>query len=179
MNGDAQVVLEYIKKGGDCSLQDGNGDTPVMLAIENEMSSVVLKLIEDGGADVNYAKDINGETPLMLAAYYGYTSMVKTLVERCGANLDARNLKGDTALNLASFWGNVESVRYLLEAGADPNVVNTSGKRAGDHFDTVFVSGAGQEDYRGGEVDSEGEPLPSEVIVELLEEARAALITGR
>lgn len=48
-----------------------------------------------------------------------------------GAKLDAtRPGIGDTALNLAAAMGQEQSVIFLLEAGADPDVPNRSGRTA-------------------------------------------------
>lgn len=37
------------------------GDTPLMLAVESEMTLAVTKLVNDGGADVNAASETTGE----------------------------------------------------------------------------------------------------------------------
>ncbi|KRE90846.1 hypothetical protein ASG87_01535 [Frateuria sp. Soil773] len=48
-----------------------------------------------------------------------------------GAKLDApRAGIGDTALNLAAAMGQEQSVVFLLEAGADPDMQNSSGRTA-------------------------------------------------
>lgn len=60
-----------------------------------------------------------------------------------------------------------------MEAGADPDVANEAGERPGDAFDTVFVpegvAGAG-----GGENGDTRREDPRAVIVDILNEARAA-----
>eukprot|EP00752_Nemacystus_decipiens_P012595 g11155.t1 len=137
--GDMTFVTEYVQGGGDCSVQDSIGDTPLMVAVESEQTAAVRMLVKEGRVDVNRASETTGETPLMLAAYYGHTNLARVLVDEGGADLECRNRKGETALSLACFWGNEDTVEYLLEAGADPNARSEAGERPGDSFDAVFV----------------------------------------
>ncbi|CAB1104931.1 unnamed protein product [Ectocarpus sp. CCAP 1310/34] len=189
MAGDMDFVTKYVEAGGDCSVQDSIGDTPLMLAVENELTPAVRMLIKEGGANANLASKTTGETPLMLAAYYGHTNLARVLVTEGDAELELRNNKGDTALSLACFWGNEDAVEYLLNAGADPNSRNDAGERPGDSFDSVFVpqvvenfftadedneraSAAGQEDIMFDDDDEE------DIMFEELDEKDANLQEG-
>lgn len=37
------------------------GDTPLMVAVESELTPTVVVLVKEGGADVNYASETTGE----------------------------------------------------------------------------------------------------------------------
>lgn len=184
MSGDVAAVKEYVNAGGDCSVKDSIGDTPLMVAVESELTPTVAVLVKEGGADVNYASETTGETPLHVAAYYGYIPIVKALVEDCGAKLEMRNRKGETPLNLACFWGNMEAVEFLLEAGADPNNLTNSSELPGDSFDSVFVPETELDEEEaypgedGGALDddtvAEAPEGPREFILAMLEKARDA-----
>eukprot|EP00904_Undaria_pinnatifida_P005573 jgi/Undpi1/2145/HiC_scaffold_12.g05531.m1 len=180
MSGNVDAVKEYVNAGGDCSVRDSIGDTPLMVAVESELTPTVAEmLVKQGGADVNEASETTGETPLHVAAYYGFTPLLKALIEDCDANLETRNRKGETPLNLACFWGNMEAVDFLLAAGADPNNLTNSNELPGDSFDSVFVpeTDAEEEDYQSlaEESDDDARPEgPRELILSMLRTAREA-----
>ncbi|KAG5192511.1 ankyrin repeat-containing domain protein [Tribonema minus] len=148
LEGDAESVARYIAHGGDVNIRDSIGDSPLMLAAENDFTDIIKLLVHEGGADINGKAGAGMETPLILAAYYGYTGLCVFLVEMCGADMEVRSGRGDTALNVACHWGNVDTAQYLLDRGADPNCANHDGKRAGDEFETVFVDGRDEEAIR-------------------------------
>jgi uncharacterized protein len=95
LEGNAESVSRYIAAGGDVNIRDSIGDSPLMLAAENDLTDII-KLLVAGGADINSRAGAGMETPLILAAYYGYTGLCVFLVELCGADLEARSGRGDT-----------------------------------------------------------------------------------
>ncbi len=67
-------------------------------------------------------------TPLAWAASTGRTDTIRRLLE-LGAGVDARtsfggDIEGATAMHLAAQGGHLDAVRTLLDAGADPGVVD-------------------------------------------------------
>ncbi|CAM9483507.1 unnamed protein product [Chrysoparadoxa australica] len=138
LQGDLDQVKSYVENGGDVTVTDDIGDSPLLLAVENHLTDIIEYLIKDCGADAN-GRGKNGETPLLVAAYYGYGTLAMSLVDKYNAELNLQNSKGETALMVAAFWGNTESVRYLLEAGADPNIANEKGELPGEVFEQQFV----------------------------------------
>ena len=66
--------------------------------------------------------DKGGLTPLLFAARDGDLGAVKILIT-AGANLDATTGIGETALMLAAHNDHTEVALFLLDKGADPNIV--------------------------------------------------------
>lgn len=110
------------------------GETPLHWAAHNGYTEIVTLLL-DAGADLE-ADEIGlyGGKPLHWCAEHE-PHILKLLLER-GAVVDSRNLKtGDTPLIMCARQRDdcVECARLLLDAGADPRVVNHDGKTALDY----------------------------------------------
>eukprot|EP00466_Bigelowiella_natans_P008977 jgi/Bigna1/72961/fgenesh1_pg.22_\ len=92
-------------------------------------SSRVLPRIKKAlsrGANVNCAVGHEKFTPLMLAVRAGNLSAVKLLVEHGNADLRKRDKNEMTALLWAARMGRAEIMKYLINQGADPNVIDRS-----------------------------------------------------
>lgn len=83
------------------------------------------------GADL-HARNAAGLTPLMAAVTSGAgTEVFETLLE-AGSSIDEQAASGTTALMLAAGSGTPAQVIYLLNAGADPTLVDAEGRTAAD-----------------------------------------------
>lgn len=84
------------------------------------MTSTIVKLLIDAGANVNV--DRYGETALTLiqASGNGYTEIVKLLID-AKSDVNVKGYGGETALIRASRNGHVEIVQLLVNAKADVN----------------------------------------------------------
>ena len=82
----------------------------------------IIRQAIDQGVEVD-AADAEGRTALQLASYDGHTDVVRKLLDNHPV-VDHRDGAGRTALMYASSGSNHETVRVILEAGADPNIVD-------------------------------------------------------
>ncbi|OLN95493.1 Ankyrin-3-like protein 4 [Colletotrichum chlorophyti] len=89
-----------------------------------------MKMILDGGADVNGPSDESGWTALMSAAEKGHTDAATLLLDR-GADPNAATLaNGNTALLMAAKNGHLEVIELLLQRGANIDALSKRGSTA-------------------------------------------------
>ena len=86
------------------------------------------EMLLEGGALVNPLNKAR-RTPLQLAAEANRADMIR-LIAQHNADLNTQDRKGRTPLHRATYEGCVEAAEALLEAGADPTVLNKNGKTA-------------------------------------------------
>ena len=101
---------------------DGAGNTPLHLAAEWQLSSIVSFIVEKGG-DPN-ARNANGETPLFNAVKADSSDTIRTMLadtlER-NANINARDFLGNTALHACIRWTSLNAARTLLDYDSRSN----------------------------------------------------------
>lgn len=92
--------------------------------IEDEDVSIeIINLLIEHGLDINKKKD--GETFLFTSSYNGRHKVSKKLIE-LGIDIHATATGGTTALHLACNDGKTEIVRLLLDAGANPDAMDSN-----------------------------------------------------
>ncbi|CAG8002970.1 unnamed protein product [Penicillium salamii] len=110
-----------------------------------------LKALVEAGADVQRADTLNEGPTLMHSLLYGWESSglglladaLAYLIEECKVNKDGIGGLGDLPLVTACFFQLVDQIRYLLEHETNPNLEDSSGRRAlhvaasGDESDMV------------------------------------------
>ncbi|RMJ12424.1 hypothetical protein CDV36_007889 [Fusarium kuroshium] len=117
-----EVILEaMLKTKADVNVQDGQGRTPLYLAIWGVQEEVVEKLLSSG-ADPNIPS-IYG-TALHCAVRRGAPSLVRALISASGFRIDLniKDILALTALEEAQARGRDDVVAVLLEAGAKPSL---------------------------------------------------------
>lgn len=167
LNDDAEALATLISLGANAN-DRGRYDEPILgIAIQQRRSELVRILI-DGGADIEMP--INGFTPFVAAAKEGMTDVLEFFKEKGVDPRDNQkallqaSLKGhldtmewllgegvaidykdprykQTALYVAVATKQVESVRFLLEAGANPNVVDSKGESVYARAERLNVAG--------------------------------------
>jgi len=128
--GRLEVAKFLIKSGAD--VKDYSAYMALQFAIFDKNTKYV-KLLVDGGVDVNTIPDDESFTPLMKASQKGYFDIVKILVS-AGADVNVKDKYGQTALILTASWptgfDRLDIVKLLIEAGADVNIKNNYGYTA-------------------------------------------------
>jgi hypothetical protein len=103
--------------------RDGNGLTPLHLALKSEQRETAIELIHRG-ADIN-ARTPFGLTPLSLAIEKGYIDVIDLLLER-NAVVESPSLEPGP-LFAAMHAGNLEVFERLVARGAQANRLNSEG----------------------------------------------------
>lgn len=110
-HGHIEIVKHLIGKSNAASRMDAIAQA----ALEN--NTAIIRVLVEGGADVNARKDDRSMTPLMLAIAFNHLESVKLLVT-LGARLDLKSKNGKTALALATENKKQEIVQFLRSHGA-------------------------------------------------------------
>jgi ankyrin repeat protein len=153
-----KVAGLLIAAGGDLSLIDGRGRTPLVVAAMTGNVPIAAILVAGGamsvsnraealrsallfedaditglllraGADVNMLLDDDAMLPLHIAAQEGFVAGVKTLLDH-GAYIEAVNIDGETALLIAVRRQKFAVVELLIARGANLGHVDVYGNTA-------------------------------------------------
>ena len=127
MGSEEKLFEAMLEQGTDLNVQNKDGYTVLIWAVEYGKTETVALLLEHG-TNIE-AKDKRGQTLLMQAGRMGKTKTVALLLER-GANIEAKDPFGGTALIHAAEQGKTETVKLLLERGANIEVQDKYGKTA-------------------------------------------------
>ncbi|KAF9768707.1 hypothetical protein IL306_013948 [Fusarium sp. DS 682] len=120
-----ECIRLLLKKGADPNLRKDSDRTALSLAAQADDEVVTMLL--DNGARPNIA-DRYGRLPLHFSSCT--PAIIRALVNG-GLDINATDMDGNTALHSTSRnEENVDGLRILLEAQADPHLVNKSGETA-------------------------------------------------
>ena len=122
--GDAVKVRQLLGRGAEVDVQDGQGNTPLLLATAANHIEVARSLLLHG-ASPNLKNQMQ-DSAYLLAGAQGRLEIVRMTLSY-GADLKSTNRYGGTALIPACERGHVETVRLLIAAGVDLNHVNRLG----------------------------------------------------
>lgn len=113
---------------------DSEGKTSLHRCAENGELTSVRQLINNMHADVS-KRDNRGMTPLHHAAKNGRSVTVRWLLREGGAakHINVKDKYGRTALYYAASLPNPDTARYLVEYGADLNLVDKLGKKPNEY----------------------------------------------
>jgi ankyrin repeat protein len=123
------VVDLLIKAGANLDIQNHEGQTALIVAAVYGHIDVVDLLIK-AGANLDSGKD----TALSMATFHYHISRrgcyldIARLLITANANLDIPNFHGYTALSIAVLCNRTNIINLLVEAGANPNIKDNSGK---------------------------------------------------
>ena len=122
--GDAASVERLIASGAPIDRANASGQTPLLLAVQNNHVAIATRLI-DAGANIN-AQAANQDTPWLLAGALGRTAMLGHMLPR-GPDFGVRNRFGGNALIPACERAHVDTVAFLVTTPIDVNHVNNLG----------------------------------------------------
>ena len=140
-----KLPLEFVKllveKGAEIDLQHSDGGTPMMLALAAKNVEVVKYLLENGANPNNHTKERNGKIyPLhMILDQDKFLNQDKLLdmaifklLIKHGAKLETKcgGYGKLTPLQLAARRGKSFETKYLIDMGADMNVLDDLGRSA-------------------------------------------------
>ena len=126
--GHEETVRVLIDEGANLKAINVRGQAPLHLAAMTDNVEVVRMLI-DGGADVDVAEPGNKLRPLHNAAENGCPHVCEFLLKH-GADMDVQTARGDTALHLAAANGHADIVSLLLSFHANHATCNNAGVTA-------------------------------------------------
>lgn len=110
--------------------------TPVLNWAAQEGRANIIRLLLAAGANIEQEDSMVRTRPLHWAVVRGHFEAVDVLID-AGARLDHQVFwkpLGDLTPLMAASWGDdAKIVQRLLDAGADPSVVNSDGKTAEDY----------------------------------------------
>ncbi|MCJ1269051.1 hypothetical protein MMC22_008939 [Lobaria immixta] len=121
---DKAVVRLLLKKKVDLEIVDKDLATALSLAAINQLEEIVDLLLDKGASPDS--RDWNGRTALHRLSVTGLTAGSHAIVNLLlvkGASLSLKDKKEMTPLSLAIINQEVEMVRFLLEKGADANLM--------------------------------------------------------
>ena len=130
---EAEEVTDAVSQPGSTIIntQDlSTGQTALHIVIARR-DAAWLGFLLAKGADPNIG-DNHGVTPLMLATNLGFGAGVSLLVDH-GARLNDSDSTGETPLMTAVHRHDLVMMRSLLQAGADPDRTDNSGRSARDY----------------------------------------------
>ncbi|MBN1974174.1 MAG: ankyrin repeat domain-containing protein [Sedimentisphaerales bacterium] len=121
-----EKVKEFLDKGADVNEYE-NGDTPLLIAVNND-SNDIAKLLLEHGADPNIG-DEGSYTPLYYAIWNSNKDMVNLLISK-GAKVNFSASEGDSILYEAVWMEDFDIVKALVDNGAKYDVKDEDGSTA-------------------------------------------------
>lgn len=128
---------KLLKAGADPNVRDNGGKTALMHGILNETKereNIVAALLKAGAAvDIQDNEGMTALMQVMNLMHYYDAHRLASLLFPYKPKLDIQSKSGETALMFAAEAGDKKSVKLLLDAGADPHILDNENKNATQH----------------------------------------------
>lgn len=124
VNNDAAALEQMLADGLDINAYNKQGDSLVYYALKNDCSAQILKILVDGGADVNAPSAVSGETPLVyaVAAAEHIQAEAKHILENELTPQERSAMEEDfKKAAVAEMKRAAKIVELLIDLGADVN----------------------------------------------------------
>lgn len=129
-SGNAEAVREALAEHPDLNVTGGpSGFTALLFAVagtDSKDRQTIVEMLHAAGADLEKKDLEKGLTPLHYTGLRNKPLIMQALL-KCGAKVNATEVNGATALHGAVFHGNLEVCKILVQAGADPMLVDKHG----------------------------------------------------
>ncbi|KAK3367699.1 ankyrin repeat-containing domain protein [Podospora didyma] len=123
--GDARTARRLLELGADPNQTDSRGTAAIHEAVEANKGTSCLDVLLEFGANAIASRNADRD-PLQKACEVGNQAAIQLLVSRGICDINARRkLDGNTPLFAAAAYGNAEVVTYMLDRGADPDILST------------------------------------------------------
>lgn len=173
-------VLYLSSRGMPVDALNGDGQTPMMLALRKDSTATVNAFLTLGANPG--ARDASGSTALHLAVYWRATECLR-LLARQSKTIDPRDYTGKTPLRYAVDRADARATAFLLEQNADPLARDSSGetplhaavRQEDERFASALAAKARRIDTRD---DSGTTPLLEAVYAENAKTARVLASLG-
>ena len=127
-NGCAAIVQDLIEAKADVHARDHRGFCPLFASAWNrKCEGRIIDLLVANGVNVNVVK--KGRSPMQNAVVHGNHNVVESLLHN-SAKVDIRCSDYRTPLMSACRVGSVRMVRQLLDAGANPTLIDDKKRNA-------------------------------------------------
>eukprot|EP00833_Pecoramyces_ruminatium_P014841 jgi/Orpsp1_1/1188873/evm.model.d7180000067864.1 len=125
------IIKDLIIRGkANINLANGEGNTPLILACQNDIINIP-KLLVDYGAEINARNTQDQSSALLVTINSCNYSMMKYLIDH-GADINIRNCRGETPLMIACKINNKYMAEYLLKRKPDKTIHDCDGHTAKD-----------------------------------------------
>ncbi|CAG2219568.1 unnamed protein product [Mytilus edulis] len=120
--GHLNFVRELLDRRADINSETTFGSSVLCEAAKQKQIDVV-KLLLDRGAEISAKYKMTGKSALHIACLNGYWDIVKLMVEKDKSVINDAPINGNTPLHYAAEEGNITMMNYLLDNGADENLL--------------------------------------------------------
>jgi ankyrin repeat protein len=124
---DIDIVSILLNKNANINAQNKTLGTPLLISIIRGASDIALLLI-NRGSDLHVSNN-HGQTPMHLATLSALPAVIIELTKK-GVDINSRDKKGNTPLIYAAAIGNGAIVKVLLLSGADADIEDSEGNSA-------------------------------------------------
>lgn len=119
-----RIAGQLLYAGADANVENNYKQSPMGLAVENQVGELVNAFLSGGGVTVG----VNKATLFRSVANKNLVGVVGML--KGGISPNIKNDKGNTPLIVAASIGDIPSVQNLMSYGADVNATNKNGDTA-------------------------------------------------